>query len=502
MQDHAVGLADAIAVLLEILLREAQGREGQGGLLLVQNTHDHLLAILHRAGGHTKIDIDVFLGVFLEDNTTVLRQAALRDVEVAHDLEARDHGVGDLLGQAQLFRAHAVDPVADEQVLLHRLDVNIGGARDVGILDDAVGQLDDRGGVLALEVLGLDLAAAVAAVGAADEVGHLVDIYILGLGGLGGGLGILEVTLQQILEETGRDDPDLLDVEFGGLLEGFPLGVVQRVGHQHRHAIVADLLDGEDALATDDGIADDLDQFLVRLALREGGDEGQVGELGDEFGGVLCAQLELRVQHTLDERGGVFCHLLENLEVALHKLSVGAGGRLLVQDLDCADDDVGLQRHGQHRVHLEARIHVLQRGSFGSLVTEEERHAGLDDVADITRAGGKLEREQLPLGLLELKLLVLAVAPQAGGIVHMLEGDLATLDEIEGHGLGLKGLDDLASRKLDDGIDILAARSRFRDDFDQEGATERSGEIAGRRRHGQRGSDGVGAAQRPQRRSC
>jgi hypothetical protein len=48
------------------------------------------LAVVHRAGGDAQVDVDVLLRVLLEDDAAVLRQPALRDVEVAHDLQAGD----------------------------------------------------------------------------------------------------------------------------------------------------------------------------------------------------------------------------------------------------------------------------------------------------------------------------------------------------------------------------------------------------------------------------
>src|SRR5580698_2449034 len=40
----------------------------------------------------------------------------LRDVQVAHDLQAGHEAVRHLLGQPELLEAHAVNPVADEEV--------------------------------------------------------------------------------------------------------------------------------------------------------------------------------------------------------------------------------------------------------------------------------------------------------------------------------------------------------------------------------------------------
>ena len=357
--------------------------------------------------------------------------------------------------------------------------MNVGRAGDIGVLDDAVGELDDGGGILALQVGGLDLARAALGVGAGDEVLDLVDVHLGGVGaGLLGAGGFLEEFLEQGVEEAGGDDLDVVDRHLGGLGERLALGVVQRVGHQHRAGVRAGLLVGEDGLAADDGVAGDLDELLVDVDVLDLGDQRQLGELGDELGGVLGRELELRVQHALDEGGGVFGHLDEHAQVLGGEYAAGARGRLLVEHLNGADDDVRLERHGEHGGHLEAHVHLLEGGGVGALAAEEERLAGRDDLADVAGASRKLEGEQLLARLAELHFLALVGAPEGGRVIHLLEGNLAALDEIEGHGLGLERLDDLAGRELKDGVDVLLAGSRFRDDFDEQGPAQRAGEIA------------------------
>jgi hypothetical protein len=50
MQDHAVGLADALAVFRKILLGKTERWQRQGRLLLVENTHHHAFAVVERRG--------------------------------------------------------------------------------------------------------------------------------------------------------------------------------------------------------------------------------------------------------------------------------------------------------------------------------------------------------------------------------------------------------------------------------------------------------------------
>ena len=58
---------------------------------------------------------------------------------------------------------------------------------------------------------------------------------------------------------------------------------------------------GKDAFAQDDGVTRDLDQFVVDLDFHLLGGQRRIGQPRDEFGGVLGAGRELRVQPALDQ---------------------------------------------------------------------------------------------------------------------------------------------------------------------------------------------------------
>ena len=60
--------------------------------------------------------------------------------------------------------------------------MNIRRAGDVSILDDAVGELNDGGGILAFEVRGLNLTRAAFGVSAGNQILDLIDIYLRGVG--------------------------------------------------------------------------------------------------------------------------------------------------------------------------------------------------------------------------------------------------------------------------------------------------------------------------------
>ena len=114
----------------------------------------------------------------LQADAAVLRQALLGDVELRHDLDARDdqrrHGALGLQHLAQ----HAVDAEADDEPVLERLDVDVGGVFLHRLREHGVDQADDRRVVLALEQVRL-LGQVLREVG---EVGGVVEAF----GGLHG----------------------------------------------------------------------------------------------------------------------------------------------------------------------------------------------------------------------------------------------------------------------------------------------------------------------------
>src|SRR5690606_39787304 len=118
----------------------------------------------------------------------VLRQPAFGDVELGHDLDAADHGGGEVGWRALALFQHAVDAIAHLEPVLEGLDVDVGRAQLDRALDHQVHQADHRGlagevaqvldvvHVAALALGGLDdrtHGAAALAVPALDQVGDL-----------------------------------------------------------------------------------------------------------------------------------------------------------------------------------------------------------------------------------------------------------------------------------------------------------------------------------------
>ena len=73
---------------------------------------------------HTKVEV---LAVDGDLDSSVLRDALFGDLHLRHDLYARDDGLLEALGRRVHFSQGSVDTVTDAELLLHRLDMNIGG---------------------------------------------------------------------------------------------------------------------------------------------------------------------------------------------------------------------------------------------------------------------------------------------------------------------------------------------------------------------------------------
>ena len=116
-------------------------REVERDAALVEDTHHDRFAVHRRHGRYAQVD---FLALHAQADAPVLRQAALGDVEVGHDLDARDHRGRQAPRRRFDFVQHAVDAVADDQPILERLDVNVGRAHFERIGDEQRHEADHR----------------------------------------------------------------------------------------------------------------------------------------------------------------------------------------------------------------------------------------------------------------------------------------------------------------------------------------------------------------------
>ena len=132
-EQNAVRLRQRFFELRKDVRRETELFKVQLHAALVENTHHDALAVHRGHGGDAKVDV---FALQAQPNAAVLRQAALGDVKVRHDFDARNHGGGEALGRRFDFVQHAIDAVANDEAILERLDVNVGGATVKRVGDD------------------------------------------------------------------------------------------------------------------------------------------------------------------------------------------------------------------------------------------------------------------------------------------------------------------------------------------------------------------------------
>ncbi len=141
-EEQAVGLLDRFLHVAQVLLRQPQLVQ-RDRLARGEDTHDD---VLDPAGGRNRRDpqLDVERTELLELDLAVLGPPLLRDVQVAHDLQARHDRVAVARRHLDVRAERAVLAEADLGLRLARigLDVDVRGALVVGVDDDLVDQLD------------------------------------------------------------------------------------------------------------------------------------------------------------------------------------------------------------------------------------------------------------------------------------------------------------------------------------------------------------------------
>src|SRR5258706_7333041 len=141
-QNDAVRKIDEFSNDLFVVAIQPDAFESEVNTAARQQTQTHALAVRGRDCRDTHVD---FFAATAHVNAAVLRQAPLGDVHVGHDLDARDDG---RLKTFELWRhwrlvQHAVHSVTDAQIVLHRLQVNVGRPFAKRLTNDLVNELDD-----------------------------------------------------------------------------------------------------------------------------------------------------------------------------------------------------------------------------------------------------------------------------------------------------------------------------------------------------------------------
>ncbi len=140
-EHQAVRLRDHPVDQRPVRLAHAEADEIERQRALVEQTHDHALAVERRDGRDADVDLASFEP---QGDVAVLRDVALGDVHVRHDLHATDQGRLEMLRRLRLRDQHAVDPVLDPQLALERLDVDVRRAGLDRLEQQQVHQIDER----------------------------------------------------------------------------------------------------------------------------------------------------------------------------------------------------------------------------------------------------------------------------------------------------------------------------------------------------------------------
>ena len=122
----------------------------QGARLVQQAQHQ---ALAERRRHHRDANVDLAVA-YPDGNSAVLRQPGFGNVQVGHDLEARDDARLQRLGRRQHLMQHAVDTVSHLERPFERLDVDVAGAVAHRLRQDQVDELDDgRLGLVIQDIL-------------------------------------------------------------------------------------------------------------------------------------------------------------------------------------------------------------------------------------------------------------------------------------------------------------------------------------------------------------
>ena len=321
-------------------------------VLLVEDADRRPLAALGRQGRDAQVDAAV---LDRDADPAVLRHPLLGDVEVAHDLDARDDRGDHPLRHVRGLAQDAVDAEADAHLVLAGLEVDVGGALPHRLAEDAVDELDHR------RVLGADF--------------HVGDLGQLALFGLGLALGdrLADGALQRVEAADQRFDVLLggdgdAAVERRRDLDVVDREHVGRVGHRHQQRLFVDEADRQRPVAARRVDRDQVGRRHVDLV----GGEVDVVEavaLGDRARELVGGDRALLDQQPLRRAAG-----------GARRLDRRAGD--VVGDVAEVDDDVG-----DEAAVAAADLRRGQAGSAagGGIERRRGRVAGVGDRPQVAR---------------------------------------------------------------------------------------------------------------------
>jgi len=139
-QQNAVGPLDHLQKAIENVLRHADLMHADAHHVLVQQTHGHGLAVNHGQCRKTNVHVAPVHGQF---HTPVLGAAGFRNIEVRHNLEARENADLPRLRRAGNLAQHTVHAVTDAEYVAERFEVNITRALLDGLQKEQAAETDN-----------------------------------------------------------------------------------------------------------------------------------------------------------------------------------------------------------------------------------------------------------------------------------------------------------------------------------------------------------------------
>src|SRR5436190_19129486 len=191
-------------------------------------------------GGHEGDAQIVVAPVDLHAHASVLRKAALGDVEAAHDLHAGHQGDLEILGRRRAIHEHTVNAVTEAHHFVEWLDVHVARSVFDGLEDNKIGQLDDG------RLLG----------GSVELVNvYFLDDFLDGFETIGVFGGLLFGILDDVLHRARFGTLDLMkffgngalgsnqrnDLKLGDAPDVVDSEDVERVGHRENEAVFQEL---------------------------------------------------------------------------------------------------------------------------------------------------------------------------------------------------------------------------------------------------------------------
>ena len=140
-EHHAIRIGDRFHELAFGPWLDAEFFQVEREVALVENPQHHFLAEQRRQHAHAEVD-DLLTN--LELDAPVLRDTALSNIERRHDLEARNQRRAHFQWRLHDFSQGTVNAIADTQLSLETLEVDVGSSLVYRIHEDGINELDDR----------------------------------------------------------------------------------------------------------------------------------------------------------------------------------------------------------------------------------------------------------------------------------------------------------------------------------------------------------------------